>query len=69
MCERFYPLPSEFTWFLLPGSAVMRDSDVTVTTAYVMYGTASVATSGTVAGTRLWAYRGGRGIAPLILSS
>jgi hypothetical protein len=49
MCEHFSPLPSEFTWLLLPGSAVMRDSDVMITTAYVLYGTASVAT-GTVAG-------------------
>jgi hypothetical protein len=53
MCEYFYALPSELTWLLLPGSAVMRDSDVTVTTAYVLHGTASVPASGTVTGTRL----------------
>jgi len=57
MCEHFYPLLSEFTWLLLPGSTVIRDSDVKVTTAHVLYGTASVATSGTVTGTRLWAQR------------
>jgi hypothetical protein len=69
MCEHFYPLPSEFTWLLPPGSTVIWDSDITVTTVYVLHGTASVATSGTVTGTRLWVYRGRRGTAPLIISS
>jgi hypothetical protein len=46
----------------------MRDGDVKVTTAYVLYGAASVATRGTVTGTRLWTYRERRGIAPLIIN-
>jgi len=59
MCEQFYPLRSEFTWLLLPGSVVMRDSDVTLTIDYVLYGTASVATRGTVAGTHVCGRIGG----------
>jgi len=37
----------------------MRDSDVTLTIDYVLYGTASVATMGTVAGTHVCGRTGG----------